>query len=129
MLTRGKYSGGGEVRVNKEELYKQELAKLEELFKDVEPIKVRLTEGLRQEAAFLLAENAMLKQHMRETGMVKVHPEYPEIQKPTEAAKQYLKNVGRYIEIIKALNSILSKDLTEVNDEFAEFLKEMHGSG
>lgn len=115
--------------MNKEELFKQELAKLEELFKDVEPIKVRLTEGLRQEAAFLLAENAMLKQHMRETGMVKVHPEYPEIQKPTEAAKQYLKNVGRYIEIIKALNSILSKDLTEVNDEFAEFLKEMHGSG
>ena len=67
--------------MNREELYKQELAKLEELFKDVEPIKARLTEGLRQEAAFLLAENAMLKQHMRETGMVKVHPEYPEVQK------------------------------------------------
>ena len=115
--------------MNREELYKQELAKLEELFKDVEPIKARLTEGLRQEAAFLLAENAMLKQHMRETGMVKVHPEYPEVQKPTEAAKQYLKNVGRYTEVIKALNSILSKDLTEGEDEFAKFLKEMHGSG
>ena len=123
---REKWGGGGG---NREELYKQELAKLEELFKDVEPIKARLTEGLRQEAAFLLAENAMLKQHMRETGMVKVHPEYPEVQKPTEAAKQYLKNVGRYTEVIKALNSILSKDLTEGDDEFAKFLKEMHGSG
>ncbi len=136
MLTVGKYleiqrwgrGRSGEVgEVNREELYKQELAKLEKLFKDVEPKKTELTEGLRQDAAFLLAENAMLKEVMRETGMIKFHPEYPEIQKPTEAAKQYLKNVNSYAVVIKTLNGILSKDLAEGDDEFAKFLKEMHG--
>jgi uncharacterized protein YydD (DUF2326 family) len=136
MLTVGKYleiqrwgrGRSGEVgEVNREELYKQELAKLEKLFKDVEPKKTELTEGLRQDAAFLLAENAMLKHHMRETGMIKIHPEYPEIQKSTEAAKQYLKNVNSYAVVIKTLNGILSKDLAEGDDEFTKFLREMHG--
>lgn len=111
--------------MNRKEVYEKELAKLEKLFEKVEPEKAKLTEGLRQDAAFLLAENAMLKEVMKETGMVKIHPEYPELQKLTESAKQYLKNVNSYAVIIKTLNSVLSKDLAEGDDEFAKFLKEM----
>ena len=119
--------GEGGILVEREKLYETELEKLNRLFQDVEPAKAELSQGLRQDAAFLMAENAMLKQIMRETGMVKIHPQYPEIQKPTEAAKQYLKNVNTYAVVLKTLNGILSKDLAEGDDEFAKFLKEMHG--
>ena len=119
--------GEGGILVEREKLYEAELDKLNRLFEDVEPAKAELSQGLRQDAAFLMAENAMLKQIMRETGMVKIHPQYPEIQKPTEAAKQYLKNVNTYAVVLKTLNGILSKDLAEGDDEFAKFLKEMHG--
>ena len=119
--------GEGGIFVEREKLYETELEKLNRLFQDVEPAKAELSQGLRQDAAFLMAENAMLKQIMRETGMVKIHPQYPEIQKPTEAAKQYLKNVNTYAVVLKTLNGILSKDLAEGDDEFAKFLKEMHG--
>ena len=127
----GKIGGGeaqvGERYMDRQKLYQDEFAKLEDLFGEVEPAKAKLTEGLRQDAAFLMSENAMLKRIMQETGMVKTHPEYPEIQKPTEAAKQYLKNVNSYAVVIKTLNGILSKDILEGDDAFARFMREMHG--
>ncbi len=113
--------------MDKMDLDEQELTKLKELFNDVEPSKAKLVEGLIEDAAFLMAENKMLKQLTMETGMVRVHPEYPEMQKPTEAAKQYLKNVNSYAVIIKTLNSILQKNTVEQDDAFDEFLKEIHG--
>ncbi len=103
------------------EVYQKELNKLTELFQDVEPSKARLVEGLIQDAAFLLAENHALKQTISETGMVKIHPQHPEIQKPTEAAKQYLKNVNSYAVIIKTLNGVLSKSVLEEEDDMSEF--------
>ena len=105
----------------KHSIYEQELAKLTEIFKDVESNKRQLAEGLIQDAAFLLAENHALRANMASTGMVKVHPEYPEIQKPTESAKQYLKNVNSYAVVIKTLNGILNKSGVEEEEELSEF--------
>ena len=113
--------------MDRNKLYQEELSKLEELFKGVDPVKRKLTEGLRQDAAFLKAENAMLRHIMKETGMIKVHPEYPEVQKPVEAAKQYRSNVEKYSVVIKTLNSVLSKDTTDDDDPFYKFLKEKMG--
>lgn len=112
--------------MDREKLYQEELTRLNEIFSKVDPLKVELTEGLRQDAAYLKAENAILREIMKETGMVKVHPEYPELQKPTEAAKQYLKNINSYSIVIKALNSVLTNDITAEDDEFVQFLKKMH---
>ena len=53
--------------------------------------------------------------------MVKIHPEHPDIQKPTEAAKQYLKNVNSYAVVIKTLNGVLSKSLIAEEDDMSEF--------
>lgn len=102
-------------------LYQQELAKLTEIFQDVEESKRQLVEGLIQDAAFLLAENHVLKESITATGMIKVHPHHPDIQKPTEAAKQYLKNVNSYAVVIKTLNGVLNKSAIEEEDELSEF--------
>lgn len=108
-------------------VYETELAKLTEIFQEVEEPKRKLVEGLIQDAAFLLAENYVLKQVIEKTGMVKVHPQHPDLQKTTEAAKQYMKSVNSYSVVIKTLNGILSKNMIEPDDEFDEFLKKMRG--
>ncbi|MDQ7095955.1 hypothetical protein REC12_20380 [Desulfosporosinus sp. PR] len=107
--------------LNKENVYRKELAKLSEIFKDVEEPKRQLVEGLIQDAAFLLAENTALKELLSQTGMVKIHPKNPEMQKPVEASKQYLKNVNSYAVIIKTLNGVLMKGVIEVDDDLDEF--------
>jgi hypothetical protein len=85
-------------------------------------------EGLIQDAAFLMAENYTLRQAIeRSGGTVKIHPQNPDLQKPTEAAKQYMKTVNSYSVVIKTLNGILSKNQIEPDDEFDEFLKKMRG--
>lgn len=105
----------------KQEVYKAELRKLQEIFQEVEESKRKLVEGLIEDAAFLKAENYVLRKIMKDTGMVKVHPEYTDKQKPTEAGKQYLKNLNSYSVVIKTLNAILSKNMIEDDDELAEF--------
>jgi hypothetical protein len=106
----------------KQDVYQAELEKLTITFKDIEEPKRQLVSGLIMDAAFLFAENAILRQSLVETGMVKVHPNYPDIQKPVESSRQYLKNVNSYAVIIKTLNGVLSKNpLDDGDDGLDEF--------
>lgn len=114
--------------MTKQKVYEQELKKLKEIFQDVEEAKAKLVEGLIQDAAFLKAENHALRQAIGKTGMIRIHPEHPDMQKSTEAGKQYLKNVNSYAAVIKTLNGILRKNTVEGEDEFDEFMKEMKGN-
>jgi regulator of replication initiation timing len=107
--------------MSKKAVYEKELKKLTEIFADVEETKRKLVEGLIEDAAFLKAENNVLKQSITETGMVKIHPEHPEMQKSVETAKQYLKNINSYSVVIKTLNGVLNKNIIEGEDELSEF--------
>ncbi|NBI31029.1 hypothetical protein ERL59_18945 [Chengkuizengella sp. YPA3-1-1] len=105
----------------KSEIYKREHEKLTEIFKDVEESKRKLVEGLIDDAAYLKAENVILKEVLLKTGMVKVHPERPELQKPVEAAKQYRQNINSYAVAIKTLSGVLQKNIVEEDDDMDEF--------
>jgi hypothetical protein len=106
--------------MSKSEIYQQELAKLTEIFKDVDEPKRKLVEGLLEDAAFLKSETFALKETLKKTGMVKIHPDHPELQKPIEAAKQYLKNINSYAVVIKTLNGVLNNKIEE-EDQLSEF--------
>lgn len=101
----------------KQQIYAAERAKLTAIFQEVEPAKRQLVEGLIEDAAFLFAENWELRQILQQTGMVKRHPQYPEMQKPVEAARQYRQNSNSYSVIIKTLNGVLSKNLIGDEDD------------
>lgn len=105
----------------KQAIYEKELAKLNEIFKDIEEPKRQLVEGLIQDAAFLFAENHVLKDSIAQTGMIKIHPQHPDIQKPIETGKQYLRNINSYAVIIKTLNAVLSKNIIDLDDDLSEF--------
>lgn len=111
--------------MSKTEEYQKELTKLKEIFADVEENKQKLVEGLIEDAAFLKTENEKLKEVIDQVGMIKVHPTNPDIQKPTEAGKQYLKNINSYAVVIKTLNGVLQKNTIEGEDAFDEFLNSM----
>lgn len=107
--------------MEKSEVQQKERSKLLEIFKEVEPTKSQLVEGLIDDAAFLYAENRILRELMADSGMIKIHPQHPDLQKQTEAAKQFLKNVNSYAVIIKTLNGVLSKNVLEPDDGLDEF--------
>lgn len=107
--------------MKKTEVYAQELTKLQEIFAEVDPAKKQLVEGLMEDAAFLKAENSVLKESLALTGMVKFHPTNPDLQKPVEASRQYLKNVNAYAVVIKTLNGVLSKNAIDPDDDMSDF--------
>jgi regulator of replication initiation timing len=114
---------GNEVRAGPaiSEEIEREAAKLRELFEDVEPAKAKLVEGLISDAAFLKVQNDRLKRILTESGMVLIHPENPKVQKPVEAARQYLKNANAYAVVIKTLNGVLSKNVIDPDDGLGEY--------
>jgi regulator of replication initiation timing len=107
--------------MSKRQIYQQELAKLNEIFADVDISKRKLVEGLIEDAAFLKAENWVLKEEIAKTGMVKIHPEHPDMQKPIETGKQYLKNINSYSVVIRTLNGVLNKNILEDEEELGDY--------
>ncbi|MCM3053679.1 hypothetical protein [Caldibacillus thermoamylovorans] len=107
--------------MSKKAVYQQELEKLTEIFTSVDESKRKLVEGLIEDAAFLKSENFVLRNTLSETGMVKIHPSNPSMQKPVEAAKQYLKNVNSYAVIIKTLNGILNKNILDDDEDLSDY--------
>ncbi|MEN2765672.1 hypothetical protein [Ornithinibacillus xuwenensis] len=108
--------------MSKKAIFQAEKEKLIEIFQDVENSKRKLVEGLIEDACFLKSENHELKEILKETGMVNIHPSNKQLQKPVEAARQYLKNVNSYSVIIKTLNGVLNKNiLDDDEDDLGEF--------
>jgi hypothetical protein len=109
------------MRMTKKEAYNKELNKLNEIFNDVDESYKKLVEGLIQDAAFLYAENYILKQTLEQTGMIKIHPGNATLQKPLPAAKEYRQNLNSYSVVIKSLSSILQKKIDDDDDDMNEF--------
>lgn len=60
---------------------------------------------------------------LRKLPFIKVHPEYPDIQKPTAAAKQYKELLQQYNNCVKILTGILRKDAPEEDSPLRAFLQ------
>jgi hypothetical protein len=110
--------------MTKQDVFKEEQIKLTNIFANVDENKRLLVEGMIDEAAFIKSESWALKQMLTKTGMVKVHPQYSDIQKPLATASQYIKQCNTYSILIKALNSILAKNEIEQDDAFDDFMKD-----
>ena len=105
----------------KQKVYEEEFAKLTEVFKDINESKKKLVEGLIQDAAFLYAENYVLKESLNKTGMIKFHPTNLALQKPLPAAKEYRQNLNSYAVVIRSLDRVLMKDIVEEEDDMDEY--------
>ena len=109
------------MKVDKQAEYLGELQKLNEILADVDAPKRKLVEGMIEDAAYLYAENKVLRASLAETGMIRMNPNSPMQQKPIESARQYRQNAASYAVIIKTLNGVLSKNISEEEDGMDEF--------
>lgn len=105
-------------------IFEAEKRKLTGLFAAVDPSKRALVEGLIEDAAFIYAANRELRAEIDRQGAILRHPKSPSMTKPNPMLNQYNHNIGMYAVAIKALNSVLSKDMVEADDEFDRFIKE-----
>ena len=60
---------------------------------------------------------------LRKMPFIKQHPQFPDIQKPTAAAKQYKELLQQYNNCIKILTGILRKDGAEEESPLRAFLE------
>ncbi|MFA5130274.1 MAG: hypothetical protein WC477_05170 [Patescibacteria group bacterium] len=98
-----------------------ELERLRSLFSSVDETKTKLVDNLLEQAAFMKVELGVLQEQIRKYGSVQVSSKGS--QRQTEAAKYYTKLINSYGTVIKALNSIMGKNIVEGDDSFDEFLK------
>lgn len=57
---------------------------------------------------------------LKKLPFIKVHPEYPELQKPTPAAKMYKELLQQYNNCIKLVESVIYRDKKLDNEEGEE---------
>lgn len=108
----------------KDKQISNEVRRLTNIFKDIDPKKKLVAKGLIEEAAFMKATLKELKSSIDENGPIDEMPqgEYS-ILREHPALKSYNTMVQRYTTIIKELNGLLPKEVQkEISDGFDDFV-------
>ena len=103
-----------DIRKDKIMTRKEELTKIFENVEDTKGIIMPLIDDV----VFL---EEQLKE-LRKLPFIKVHPDYPEIQKPTAASKQYKELLQQYNNCIKIMTSVIRKDAPEEESPLRAFI-------
>lgn len=103
-----------DIRKEKFMTRKEELIKIFENVEDTKGIIMPLIDDV----VFLEEQLAAL----RKMPFIKVHPDYPDIQKPTAASKQYRELLQQYNQCIKIMTSIIRKDSPEEESPLRAFI-------
>lgn len=93
---------------------------LDDVFKNVADDERRLVDKLLDEVVFLETQMTELKK----LPFVKVHPQNPELQKTTSAARLYKESMQSYMNAIRILAGILHKVESSEQDKLKEMLGE-----
>jgi len=111
--------------VDKEKIRKKELTKLNRIFKNLPKEKQRLAEGLKSQAAFMVATLAELQAIMNRDGPVELFEQGSQkMLREHPAAKTYNTMVRNYTSICKALFDLLPEEEKKtVTDELMAFVK------
>ena len=101
----------------------KEYARLAALFNSTDKTKLELVDELLKKAAFLKVELDDLQALIKKHGAVEFSNKGNSRQTP--AYKTYLSSLVVYQTIIKTLNNILGKAVSDEDDEFDEFMKNL----
>lgn len=93
---------------------KEELTKIFENVEDTKEIIMPLIDDV------VFLEEQL--RELRKLPFIRVHPDYPDIQKPTAASKQYKELLQQYNNCIKIMASIIRKDSPEEESPLRAFI-------
>lgn len=110
---------------DKEKIRKKELTKLNRIFKELPAEKQKLAEGLKSQAAFMVATLAELQEILNKDGAVELFEQGAQkMLREHPAAKTYNTMVRNYTSICKALFDLLPEEEKKTAaDELMEFVK------
>lgn len=110
--------------ISKDRQIKNEIARLTNIFKEIEKNKRLTSKGLIEEAAFMKATLKELKTSIDECGPIDEMPQGDySILREHPALRAYNTMVQRYTTVIKELNGLLPKEVQkEISDGFDEFV-------
>ena len=99
----------------------KEYERIKELFNGCDENQLRLLEGTIWECARLRVELNNLHEIVKKTGLIKVHPTNPSMQKELPVAKLIVKTRANYLNYVSKLSGILGKNIEEDDEDLDEF--------
>lgn len=99
----------------------KEYERIKELFSGIDENQLKLIDGAIWECARLKKELDYLHKIIKETGLVKVNPNNPSMQKELPISKIIVKSRANYLNYIAKLSNILGKDIEEDDEELSEY--------
>ena len=100
---------------------KQEYERLKELFNECDELQLNLLDGSLWECARLRVELNDLHEIIKKTGLVKINPNNPSMQRELPVSKLVVKTRANYLNYIAKLSGILGKTILEEDDSLAEY--------
>jgi hypothetical protein len=106
--------------MDKQSEYEAELKLWNELFSVTPEATQKAVSGLIKKAAYIHSVCWELEETIKQTGAIKIHPQFPEIQKTVPAVKEYARMADSYSTITNRLNGILNKNTQDDDDDEME---------
>jgi hypothetical protein len=99
----------------------EEYERIKEIFNECDEKQLQLLEGAIWEAARLRIELDDLYSIVNQTGLVKLNPNNPLMQKELPVSKLIVKTRANYLNYISKLSNILGKNIDDEDDDLNEY--------
>lgn len=99
----------------------QEYERIKQLFSGIDEKQMQLVDGAIWECARLRVELNKLNEIAKETGLIKIHPTNPTMQKKLPVAEMLTKVRANYLNYLAKLSNILGKNIEDDENDLEEF--------
>ena len=99
----------------------QEYERIKALFSGIDENQMQLIDGAIWECARLRVELNKLNAIINETGLIKVHPTNPTMQKELPVSKMVVKVRANYLNYLAKLSNLLGKNIVDDESDLDEF--------
>ncbi|CQR73315.1 hypothetical protein SOV_50980 [Sporomusa ovata DSM 2662] len=98
-----------------------EYERIKALFAGVDEKQLALVDGAIWEVARLRVELNRLNEIIKQTGLIKLNPDNPAMQKELPVSRMIVKVRANYLNYIAKLSGILGRNVNDEEDDLAEF--------
>lgn len=99
----------------------KEYERIKALFDGADKSQLSLIDGAIWEAARIRVELNTLHEIVKESGLIKVHPQNPALQKELPVSKLIVKARANYLNYISKLSNLLGKNIDDEDDDLSDY--------
>lgn len=99
----------------------KEYERIKALFDGSDESQLNLIDGAIWETARIRVELNTLHEIVKESGLIKVHPQNPALQKELPVSKLIVKARANYLNYISKLSNLLGKNIEDDGDDLSDY--------